>query len=131
MKFFMTLILAAFLAMPAMAAEKAPAAEQAEIGGFEGPVSGAQAETVAKAKKLAQDSRVVVTGHIVSRVAGEKNEYIFKDATGEIPVTITPKGFKGNKVTPEIKVRLIGKVDKQAAAPDAARIKVSRLELAE
>lgn len=131
MKFFMTLILAAFLAMPAVAAEKNPAAEQAEAGGFEGPVSGAQAETVAKAKKLAQDSRVVVTGHIVSRVAGEKNEYIFKDATGEIPVTITPKGFKGNKVTPEIKVRLIGKVDKQAAAPDAARIKVSRLELAE
>lgn len=130
MKFLMTLVLVAFLAVPAAAADKTPASDQAELGGFEGPVSGAQAETVAKAKKLAQDSRVVVTGHIISRVAGEKNEYIFKDATGEMPVTITPKGFKGNKVTPEIKVRLIGKVDKQATAPDMARIKVSRLELA-
>lgn len=133
MKYFITLLLLAFLAMPVVAAEKATpkAATEEQVGGFEGPVSGAQAETVEKAKKVAQDARVVLTGHIVSSVAGEKNEYIFKDATGQMSVIITPKGFKGNKVTPDTKVRIIGKVDKQASAPDAARVKVTRLEVVE
>lgn len=129
MKYLIALAMVAFLAVPALAVQKTPSQEPPVLGGFEGPVSGAQAETVEKAKKMAQDAPVVLTGHLVSRVAAEKNEYVFKDATGEIVVVITPKGFKGHTITPQNNIRLIGKVDKQASAPDAARIRVTRLEL--
>lgn len=129
MKYLVPIFMLAFLAMPVMAAEKAAPEDPAAMGGFEGPVSGAKAESVEKALKLPQDAPVVLTGHIVSRQAAEKNTYIFKDKTGEIPVVITPKGFKGHKINPETKVCLVGKVEKQASDPNAPRVKVSRLDV--
>lgn len=95
------------LAMPAMAAPggKAP-------GGFSGPVSGAQADTVAKALTLSDDAPVVLTGNIVSQVAGSKDKFIFKDASGEVRMEIERKVFAGQTVTPQDTVRIIGKVDK-------------------
>lgn len=131
MKILSVVMLLALLAAPAWAAKEksAPAEEQIEIGGFEGPVSGAHADTVESALKQAQDARIVLTGNIVSSVAGEKNLYVFKDATGEMQVVITPKHFKGNKITPKDQVRLSGKLEKQASAPDAARLRVRDLEV--
>lgn len=127
MKFLTTLILALVLAMPAFAAKSADG--DAPTGRFEGPVRGAQAETVEKAMKMPQDSRVLLQGNIVASVAGEKNQYIFRDATGEMTVIITPKNFRDNVITPETKVRLSGKLDKTANSPDTARLRVSQLEI--
>lgn len=147
MRYFLSLVLAMFLVAPVMAAEKVAekavekvgkkavekvvesADEANPRGGFEGPVSGAQAENVAAAKKLPQDGRVVLTGNIVSRVVGENNEYMFKDGTGEIQVRITPKQFRDNKVTPVTKVQIVGKIDKSANSPDSARLKATSLEV--
>lgn len=131
MRLIYALLLLAFLALPAHAAKEkaAPVAEPAEMGGFEGPVSGAHADTVATAIKQAQDARIVLTGNITSSVAGEKNLYMFKDSTGEMQVVITPKQFKGNKITPKDKVRLSGKLEKQASSPDMARLRVRDLEV--
>lgn len=128
MRFFACLLLFVFLAAPAYAARD-EAAIPVKAGGFEGPVSGAEAETVASALKLHQDSRVALTGNILSRVAGEQDEYIFSDATGKIPVCITPEKFQGYTVTPEVRVRLSGKLEKLAKTPDAARVKVKLLEI--
>lgn len=128
MRFFVCLLLLAFLAMPAYAARD-EVAMPARTGGFEGPVSGAEAETVASALKLHQDSRVALTGNILSRVAGEQDEYIFGDATGKLPVYITEEQFKGYTVTPEVLVRLSGKLEKLAKTPDTARVKVKLLEI--
>ena len=70
------------------------------------------AATVEKAKTLADDAAVVLTGSIVSREAAQKDMYIFKDATGEIRVKIERKVFRGNTVTPENQIRITGKMDK-------------------
>lgn len=99
------------LALPAQAAFDGPGAKVA-AGGFEGPVSGAMADTVAKAVTLGDDSPVVLTGNIVSQVAGSKDKFTFKDATGEVRVEIDRKVFAGRTVTPKDTVRIIGKVDK-------------------
>jgi uncharacterized protein (TIGR00156 family) len=37
---------------------------------------------------------------------------MFKDGTGEIEVEIDDEDFRGAKITPETKVRLVGEVDK-------------------
>lgn len=130
MRYLFSLILVALLSCPVMAAKNVPEATNEEpVGGFEGPVRGAQAETVEKAMKLAQDSRVVLAGNIIASIAGEKNQYIFKDATGEMTVLITPKQFRGLVINPDIKVQLSGKIEKTANAPDQARLRVSQLEL--
>lgn len=118
MKYLRTLALLAALAapvalaLPAQAAFEGPGAKAAATGGFEGPVSGAMADTVAKAVTLGDDSPVVLTGNIVSQVAGSKDKFTFKDATGEVRVEIDRKVFAGRTVTPKDTVRIIGKVDK-------------------
>lgn len=113
MKYLRTLALLAALAAPVALAMPALAAPGGKApGGFSGPVSGAQADTVAKALTLSDDAPVVLTGNIVSQVAGSKDKYIFKDASGEVRMEIERKVFAGQTVTPQDTVRVIGKVDK-------------------
>lgn len=99
------------LVLPAQAAFDGPGAKAA-AGGFSGPVSGAMADTVAKAVTLGDDSPVVLTGNIVSQVVGSKDKFIFKDATGEVRVEIDRKVFADRTVTPQNTIRITGKVDK-------------------
>lgn len=114
MRYLMIIALAAFLASPAYAAFDGPGAKTsvASQSGFQGPVGGAMADTVAKALTLSDDSPVVLTGNIVMQIAGSKDDYIFKDATGEIKVDIDRKVFRDRRVTPENTVRISGKIDK-------------------
>lgn len=114
------------LALPAQAAFDGPGAKAA-AGGFEGPVSGAMADTVAKAVTLGDDSPVVLTGNIVSQVAGSKDKFTFKDATGEVRVEIDRKVFAGRTVTPKDTVRIMGKVDKDFGKD--VKIDVKALEI--
>lgn len=115
MKFILPLVLGIFLAMPALAAYDGPTTgANVPVTGFKGPVSGSSASTVAEALKLPDKSRLSLTGNIVSRLAGSKNEYVFKDASGEIQVEISDKVFRraGAEITPETNVRISGKMDK-------------------
>lgn len=128
MRYILSLLLVAFLSLPAYAAQNAPRM-QGGPGGFSGPVSGSMADTVAAAKQLADDARVVLTGNIVSQLAGSKDEYIFKDATGEIQVEISPRVFRGLNITPDDKVRISGKIDKDMGKDIEIEVKV--LEKAE
>lgn len=113
MRYLMIIALAAFLASPAYAAfEGSGTNAQTAQSGFQGPTGGAMADTVAKAMTLSDDSPVVLTGNIVMQVAGSNDDYIFKDATGEIKVDIDRKVFRDRRVTPENTVRISGKIDK-------------------
>ena len=123
MRYILSLVLVACLAMPAYAAFKGSGSDGGR-GGFSGPVSGAMADTVAAAKGLADDSRVVLTGNIVSQLAGSKDEYMFKDDTGEIQVEISPKVFRGQDITPNDKVRISGKIDKDFGKEIQVEVKV-------
>lgn len=131
MRYLLALFVAFILAAPVSAADRtSPEGEEAsQMGGFEGPISGAQAETVAKALELPQDGTVMLTGNIISRVAAERNDYIFKDSTGQMTVRITPKYFKNHKITPKTRVRLVGKIDKPEDNNDKTKVKVTLLEV--
>lgn len=112
MRLFITLALALMLASPAFAEFTGPGGVPGpKGGGFLGPASGSQAETAAQAKNLPDNAPVALTGNIVSKVAGSKKKYVFKDGSGEIIVEISPKIFRGRTVTPADTVRVSGKID--------------------
>lgn len=127
MRFIIPLILAVFLASPACAEFVGPGgksgAPAALKGGFHGPLSGAQAETVAGAKNLPDNAPVVLVGNIVSKVAGSKKKYIFRDSSGEIVLEISPKVFKGLDVTPADTVRVSGKLDQDFGEEPEVEVK--------
>lgn len=101
--------LALLISSPALAGFKGPGKDG---GGFQGPQTGAAATTVEAARNLSDDSIVSLTGNIISHIAGTKDKYLFKDATGEIQIEIKDKYFRGQDVTPENTVRISGEIDK-------------------
>ncbi len=79
-------------------------------GGFNGPSAIPVLKTV-KAASQADDNAVVeLTGHITSSIG--KEDYMFKDGTGEIKVEIDHKDWHGITVTPTTKITIRGEVDK-------------------
>ena len=110
------LILALFLclcATPALAAFEGPgttpgAAQTAPQGGFKGPQSAAitQASQVATAY---EDTQCTLTGSLTEQLS--KNRYTFRDASGTTIVNIGKKKFRGQTVTPDTRIRIVGEVD--------------------
>ena len=124
-KTLLPLVAAAALILPsaALAANGGFQGGSQPMGGFQGPVGGSQAETVAAAKKCWDDAPVVLTGTIVERLAGSDDKYTFADSTGRIVVEIDYEVFAGRTVTPQTKVRLFGKVDKEMMEPTKVDVK--------
>lgn len=124
MRYLLTFVMLAVLAVPAYAAFEGPNPGGQSMGGFQGPTGGVQADTVKKAQSSWDDAPVVLTGNIVERLAGSDDKYLFKDATGQIIVDIDHEIFAGRTVTPQTKVRLSGKVDKDMMEPVKIDVKV-------
>lgn len=117
------------LAAPACAASSTKPETATQPGGFEGPVSGADAETAAAALQLPADAKVLLKGNLVSRVAGEKNVFVFRDATGQLEVHITPKQFRGVTINPDMPVQLTGKIVKTENPNDKIRVRITDLQV--
>ena len=69
--------------------------------------------TVREAKtEFGDDAHIVLEGYITG-TAGTINpeEYFFKDDTDTIKVEINPDVWRGQKVTPQTKIRIAGEVD--------------------
>lgn len=109
------------LSTPALAAYSGPSSG---YGGFQGPTATVETDTVAKALKAWDDSPVVLTGHIVQRMAGSDDKYMFRDATGQIIVDIDYELFWGKTVTPDNTVRISGEVDKDMFDPTKIDVKL-------
>jgi len=75
--------------------------------GFTGP---AKIVTVEQAKTFAHRTPVIVTGNLVQAVGG--NLYLFRDATGEIPMHIGPREWEilGASIGPSEKIEVSGEV---------------------
>lgn len=65
--------------------------------------------TVKQVKEMRDDVPVIVQGHIVQRMGGEK--YLFEDATDSITIEIDDDDWRGQTVTPSDTVKLYGEVD--------------------
>ncbi|KOE64384.1 YgiW/YdeI family stress tolerance OB fold protein [Aggregatibacter actinomycetemcomitans] len=56
------------------------------------------------------DQYIILQGNIVKQVG--KDDFIFKDVSGEIQVEIERKAWRGQDVSPSDEVKLYGEVDK-------------------
>ena len=83
---------------------------------------GAVELTVAKARALPDDTYVILTGKLIKKTGDD--EYIFRDASGEIRVEIDEDLFHGLAVSPEDTVRLTGEIDNEGASVDVKRMTV-------
>ncbi|WP_215406564.1 NirD/YgiW/YdeI family stress tolerance protein [Vibrio gigantis] len=80
------------------------------MAAFNGP-SAPAVSNVEQAKSAADDSFVVLTGHIVQSLGGDL--YLFKDASGEIEVEIDHENWMGQEVSPQDTVTIRGEVDSE------------------
>ena len=77
------------------------------------PVMVSQPVTISEAKNYPHDSWVVITGNIVSVLPGGRH-FMFRDSSGEIPIEIGPKEWRGLSAatsdTAENRVEICGEV---------------------
>lgn len=83
-----------------------------------------QRMTVAAAKKLPADSKVMLEGVLVKKISSER--YLFRDTTGSIEVEIDDDDWRGRTPQNGLKLRLVGKVDHHRLKP--IDIDVSHIE---
>jgi uncharacterized protein (TIGR00156 family) len=80
------------------------------------PVMVSQSVTINEAKNYPHDSWVVITGNIVNILPGGRH-FMFRDSSGEIPVEISPKEWRGLSAaisdTAESRVEISGEVKKE------------------
>ena len=124
--FRLTLAVALFAAALAGGAAHAEAAFSADHtppaskGGFSGP--GPSVSSVSQAKKMRDDTQVVLRGNIVQQVSHKK--YLFQDSTGTVTVDIDKEDWGGQNITPQDTVEIFGEVDKDwnSVEVDVARV---------
>ena len=80
------------------------------LAGFNSLGATSRVDTVKSISDMRDDAKVTLEGYLVKQLSEE--HYIFKDDTGEIKVEIDDEDFRGANVTPKIKVRIVGEVDK-------------------
>ncbi|MDR0953449.1 MAG: NirD/YgiW/YdeI family stress tolerance protein [Elusimicrobiota bacterium] len=81
---------------------------QSTQGGFQGPTI--NSTTVADAKKLRDDTAVILIGKIEKSLGNEK--YFFSDNTGSIIVEIDNEDWGGLTITPQDTIEIHGEIDK-------------------
>lgn len=77
-------------------------------GGYAGP--GPAVVSVEQAKGMRDDSWIALRGYIVQRLGDD--EYLFRDASGDITVEIKDRHWQGQNVGPADLVEISGKLDK-------------------
>ncbi|MCI1897100.1 MAG: YgiW/YdeI family stress tolerance OB fold protein [Enterobacter sp.] len=82
---------------------------QTQQGGFVD--TNANLTTAAKVKDQKDDSWVKLRGNITERLSDDR--YLFRDETGTVNVEIDHKRWNGLTITPQDKVEIQGKVDKE------------------
>lgn len=83
----------------------------ASRGGFTGEGVSSAVKTVEQIKSMWDDTWVTVKGNILKQLS--KDEYLFKDSSGEIVVEIDSKYWAGVEVSSNDVVELSGEVDRK------------------
>jgi uncharacterized protein (TIGR00156 family) len=84
-------------------------AAHAQTGGFSGP-DNRRLVTAAEVAELSDETSVRLVGYIVETVGDES--YTFKDDSGTVVVEIDSEDWNGLEVTPDVKVEILGEVDR-------------------
>ncbi len=106
----------------------------AQAGGFfaDGSASTSASSAVTRvedARQLPEDTYVTLEGYIIgSANSNDPEEYMFQDASGSIKVEISASKWRGQKVTPKTKIRIVGEVDHNILK-NSTEIEVKQLDI--
>lgn len=93
--------------------------------GFEGPGAGADAGMVTRAADVAEaydDVPCMLEGHLVEKLPQRKDRYVFRDESGTVVVEIEDETFGHLTVTPQTRIRLMGKVEWSSKRPNEVEV---------
>jgi uncharacterized protein (TIGR00156 family) len=76
--------------------------------------SGKDVTSVKNALAMPDDTKVVLQGKIVRSLGEDK--YLFQDPTGEITLEIDDDVWKGQNVTPDDWIEILGEIDKEVTS---------------
>ena len=88
-------------------------------GGFAGQLTVVTAE---HAKTLIDNTKVTLQGQIESHLGGKN--YLFKDASGTVPIVVDSTRWDGQTVAPQDQVQIDGEVERKLGS---VKIEVKRL----
>ncbi|WP_314184708.1 NirD/YgiW/YdeI family stress tolerance protein [Aggregatibacter kilianii] len=94
------------------------------FGGFQDTNAGNYITNVQAAKKLSDNAPVTLEGYFIRQI--DDDEFIFRDASGEIRIDVENRAWNGVNITPNDRVRIHGSVDKEFA--EATTIDVYQLQ---
>ena len=97
----------------------------ARAAGFEGPGAGSGADVVTRAADVAEaydDVPCMLEGHLVEKLPQRKDRYVFRDESGTVVVEIEDETFGHLTVTPQTRIRLMGKVEWSSKRPTAGAV---------
>ena len=93
--------------------------------GFEGPGAGVGAGMVTRAADVAEaydDVPCMLEGHLVEKLPQRKDRYVFRDESGTVVVEIEDETFGHLTVTPQNRIRLMGKVEWSSKRPNEVEV---------
>jgi uncharacterized protein (TIGR00156 family) len=73
------------------------------------PITIGQTVTISEAKNCPQDSWVIITGKIANPLPGGRH-FMFRDSSGEVPVEIGPKEWRGLSAAVSDAIEICGEV---------------------
>jgi len=79
--------------------------------------------TVAEARELEDDAKVVLEGFIIEDTGG--NMYLFRDETGDIDLEIDKHAWKKREMDPDQMVRVYGEIDRD---DDSIKVEVKKIK---
>lgn len=85
---------------------------------FIGPGSPSPVHKAAEVLLAVDDSPCVLEGHLLSKIAGRNERYVFEDSSGQVIVKIKKRVFGTNTVTPQNLVRIEGEVEADSKYPN-------------
>ncbi|WP_373819148.1 YgiW/YdeI family stress tolerance OB fold protein [Glaesserella sp.] len=115
----------AFITALVLSTASVSALASPQQGGFQGPSDqsnkaamqnggfvnkGQAVSQVIDIASMKDDQYVVLQGKIVQQV--DNDEFLFRDASGEIVVEIERKAWRGQQITPNDEIKVYGEVDK-------------------
>lgn len=79
--------------------------------------------TVAEARELEDDAKVVLEGFIIEDMGGDM--YLFRDSTGDIDLEIDKNAWKKREMDPDQLVRVHGEIDRD---DDSLKVEVKKIK---
>lgn len=95
-------------------------------GGFSSTGKNISVSKISQKNSWTDDQHIILEGTILRQVG--KDDFVFKDSTGELIVEIDDDAWKGETITPDDRVRVYAEVDKSWKELEVEVYKIEKIK---